>query len=213
MTSELLCDVRGLSEADFRTEAEPALRLVFHADDPFDEPFAREVERRMILFPVYYELEPPLLDALATAALQQGDSEFFLSVLERPAEKDQDRPYHWCVSTSGLDGYRTLGYPFVLENAVYSPEGKWGIMVSHENHALLGGTASFVDNVRSLVPNIDDQVFDFLAAWEQNKLQLGSSTDWLPNLVKHVYGTKAGEQILADFSKKKLLQEPNRLKP
>ena len=212
MTGELIRDVRELSEAEFRAEAEPRLHRVFQAEDPFDHPFAPDVERRVILFPVYYELESPLLEALVTAALEQGDSGFYLSVLERPAEKEQDRPYHWHISASGLDGYRALGYPFVLENAVYSPEGKWGIMVSHENHALLGGTASFVDNVRRLVPNLDNQVFDFLAAWEQNKIEFGSNTDWLPTLVKHVYGEEAGETILTRFNSKRFPVEPRKLK-
>jgi hypothetical protein len=212
MTGQLIRQVRGLSEAEFRAEAEPALRRVFQADDPFDQPFAPDVERRLILFPVYYELESPLLEALVTPSLEQSDSGFYLSVLERPAEKDQDRPYHWYVSASGLDAYRALGYPFVLENAVYSPEGKWGIMVSHENHALLGGTASFVDNVRNLVPNLDNQVFDFLAAWEHNKLEFGSSTDWLPTLVKHVYGEEAGETVLAHFNRDRFPVEPRKLK-
>jgi hypothetical protein len=32
-----------------------------------------------------------------------------------------------------------------LENAVFSRQGKWGLLVSGENHLLAGGTATFID--------------------------------------------------------------------
>jgi hypothetical protein len=74
-----------LSEERFRKEAAPALHQVFVHEDPWDEPFAPNVETRRLLYPVSYIPEPPLLDAIAFAATETGEVGFYWSVIERPA--------------------------------------------------------------------------------------------------------------------------------
>ncbi len=190
---------RPLSEHEYREEAHRAFSAVFRSDDPFDEPFTPSIRHRAILYPVTYELEPSELQAIATAARTVGDDAFYFSVLERPAESEQDRPYHWFIPLEDRNTYHSLGYPFVLENAIYSPKGLWGMMVSQEQHALVGGCDIFLNTLYAHLPvSEDEQVREFLITWKDNRDRLGSKTDWLPRFMTHVYGPEKAQQLLVD---------------
>src|SRR5438270_1766897 len=117
--------MRAFSEIEFQHEAKLAYEQVFNTTDPFEEPFAARVESRAILFPIHYSMEKPLRRAITHAAKQLGESSFYLSVLERPPAQEQDRAYHWHLGFNEFDQYESLGYPFVLENAIYSDRGTW----------------------------------------------------------------------------------------
>ena len=53
-----------------------------------------------------------------------------------------------------------LGLSLSLENILYSPSGKWGVIVSHEWHGMLGGTVEFIENIRQAIPDLDLQVYN-----------------------------------------------------
>jgi hypothetical protein len=60
--------MRILTEADFRSEAEPVLRQVFVNDDAFGQPFSPNIVARTITYPHSEYIEPPLIDAIISAA-------------------------------------------------------------------------------------------------------------------------------------------------
>jgi hypothetical protein len=188
--------IQVLSEVEFQTEAEVVLRRVFVNDDPYDQPFATGMHVRKILYEFWYELELPLLEAVMTAASDQGDRGFYVSVLERPAAKAQNRPYHWYVPFSDIAAYHLLVGP--LQNAIYSPNGRWGIMASDEHHALPGGTVAFVKMIQKFIPNLENQVYEFLETWCANRANYGSKLDWLPGLLRHIYGSETAERLLRE---------------
>jgi hypothetical protein len=188
--------IRLLTEVEFQTEAEPRLREVFVNDDPYDQPFSPGVQIRKILYEFWYELEPPLLEAIVTAASSQGDQGFYVSILDRPKVKAQNRPYHWYVPFSRIKAYRSLVGP--LQNVIYSPNGRWGIMASDEHHALLGGPSAFVETIQQSIPDLDHHVYEFLDAWCYNRANYGSTLDWLPGLLRHVYGRETAERLLRE---------------
>jgi hypothetical protein len=188
--------MRALSEEDFAREAKPVYEHVFATGNPFESPFTSVLESRMILFPVHYMMETSLARAITKASAQLNENSFYLSVLERPTDEEHDRPYHWHIGFSEFEQYRSLGYPFVLENAVYSDRGTWGLMFSHERHAVLGGPAEFVQVVAQELPKLTDQVENFVETWKKNQKRLGSKVDWLPRLLKHVYGDERAQDML-----------------
>lgn len=189
--------MRVLTELEYQIEAHHAFRSVFRSADPFDEPIAPSVSHRAILYPVSYDLEPHEFGAIALAAQTVGDNSFYFSVTERPMATEQDRPYHWLIPFEELSGYRSLGYPFVLENAFYSPNGHWGVLISHEQHAVVAGSKQFLDTLFTHLPvSAELQIQEFLSTWKDNHTRLGSKIDWLPRLLRHVYGVEQAELLL-----------------
>src|SRR5437867_9970612 len=199
--------MRALSEAEFAREAKPAFDQVFGSGNPFECVFTPTIEARMIVFPVHYMMESAVARAITNASDYLNEPGFYLSVIERPKADEQDRPYHWEILFSQLQEYRTLGYPFVLENAIYSKYGTWGLMFSHEQHALLGGPADFVQEITKAVPGSGKHVEKFVEAWRKNHDRFGSNLDWLPSLLRHVCGDEQARKLLVNSGLKISLDE------
>lgn len=194
--------MRPLSEKQYRIEAEPTFRKVFARDYPFDAPIASHVHRRSLLHPVTYELDYIQLHAVASAAQVVGDDAFYFSVLERPSEEEQKEYYHWLIPLEDLNSYYRLGKDapvFILENALYSPTGKWGLMLSHESFALAAGSSIFIETLYTYLPNSEDeQVRAFLQGWKADHDRFGLRIDWIPGLLKHLYGAEKARGLLAE---------------
>lgn len=194
--------MRVLTEAEFQSEAEPLVRQVFINDDSFGQPFAPNVPVRIIIYEYFYCIEPPLLDAVVVAASSLGDQGFYFSSLWRPREKvtNDPYPYHWYIPWADVSHYRDGSDIFgaiISASVLYSPQGKWGIMTSHEHYGLLGGTQEFVDGVRQLVPDLDEQIYGFLEYWQNCKTYYkGAKTDWIPGLLTQVYGEQTAQKLL-----------------
>jgi hypothetical protein len=198
-------NMRILSEEEFQAEAASPLHEIFACEDPFGQPFAVGVRERRLLYPIGLTLTNlvfPLLEAIIAAAQEVGDRGFYLSVIERPAPQNQDVPYHWYFHFSELNEYDSLNYAFVLEHVLYSPDGRWGIMLSHEQHALLGGSSAFVDSMCKIIPGFDDlkQVLTFLSDWKYYATGRGADVSWIPGLLTQVYGAQTAQQLLAEAS-------------
>ena len=201
-----------ITHSEFTNKLEPILRQVFVDDDAFTAPLNERVEARAIVYPSSgsYWIEPPLTDALITAASNQGDRGCYISLLWRP----QNEPRHWYIPFDEFievyveESEKYAEYQFsqqadLCESVIYSPQGKWGIILSHENHGVIGGTAQFIEDIRSIVPFFDRQVYAFLEYFRycKNTSPIGVVTiDWLPGLLTNVYGQEMAEQILTQAS-------------
>lgn len=201
--------MRSLTEDQFRAEAEPALRQVFSSDNPFDQqPFTPNIPVRRVVFGLEYDLKyiirPPLIDAVVAAASSIGDTGCYFTALLRMNQEADGEFNHWYIPFSEISVYKKGDYKvfrsaFNWENVLYSPQGKWGIMTSHESHGLLGGTQKFMDEVRRQIPNLDDQVYPFLKLWQHHKTHnKGAKTDWLLGLLTQIYGDESASQMLRE---------------
>jgi hypothetical protein len=147
--------VRILSEREYEADAQEAFAAVFRTDDPFDEPFQPWVRRRGLLYPIEMMLEKDQLHAVAKAVEPVGEAGFFLSVTERPTEAEQagyPNDWHWWIPLREVGSYYSLRFPGVLQNAVYSQNGSWGILISNERHAVLGGNPHLVGALYAELP-------------------------------------------------------------
>lgn len=187
-----------LTEKDFKAEAEPVLRQVFTSDNPFAmHPFAQTIPQRRVMFGLKYDLKyvvsSSLLDALVSAASSVGDTGCYFTMLWRMNEEAKGEFNHWYIPFSEISTYKRydheiFGSAFNAENVLYSPSGKWEIMTYHEYHGLLGGTHKFMDKIRRRIPDLEQQVYDFLEFWQHNKTNnIGAKTDWLPGLLTQIY--------------------------
>ncbi len=195
--------MRTLTKIEFQTKAELALRQIFISDDPFERPFAPNVAVRMLLHDVYYVVGSPFLDALIEAASIEGDKGFFLSMLVSKTHRNQVTD--WYIPFSEISEYnennKQFEYAFITANAIYSPQGKWGIMASYDGIALLGGTHKFAEQIRLKIPDLDDQVFKFIADQRWMSENYDKEQTWILELLTQVYGQEMGEEI---FRKSKL---------
>ncbi len=56
-----------------------------------------------------------------------------------------------------------------MENAIYSTKGTWGVIISREQHALIGGPPRFIEALKANLPGVVGQMD-----------RLESQIDWTP---------------------------------
>jgi hypothetical protein len=136
--------VRRLTAEERATEAEPAFSSVFASKDPFGTPFQPDVERKALLYPVSDKLERGQFDALSGAAAAVGEDAAYHLITEL---EDEDMA---AALELPLDDYAVYAAAMqashpLLERALFSRQGTWGLLFSRENHLLAGGPARFID--------------------------------------------------------------------
>ncbi|GAX35992.1 hypothetical protein [Nodularia sp. NIES-3585] len=205
--------MRTLTESEYQVEAQPKLRQIFAYDDAFTKLFAPDIPEKLIIAPYKYVIEPPLTNAVVAAASELGETGCYFSILWRwkdPQAKEAAQPSHWYIPLTefhrayvGNENYPPLitnEFPYfqMLEGAIYSSCGKWGIIVTHEWFGLLGGTSRFVEIIRSQIPHIDEQVFEFLNYVKSCKESSASQTklEWVRPLLTQIYGEEYVNSLL-----------------
>lgn len=174
-----------------------AFRAVFQATDPFDAPLTAEMTARGLLYPVAYLLEPMQFAAVVTAARSVGDECLCLSVTEQFDGVSGTEAVHYIFDYWEGAEYQSLGEVGVLENALYSPSGQWGLLISHEQHAVVGGARMFWDTLVAEFPEIDSSLERFLQTWAGHARRRHVDTSWLSGLLTHVYGPERARAELA----------------
>lgn len=217
---------RRLSEAEFEQVVVPCVREALAELDPWGEPFTPALSSRMILFPVGYCLEPQEIAAVAAAAGELGDEGFFefMTELEAPSALIEgrrprggdfgtyDQDPAWYFALDDLDAYDTRdNYPF-LETVLVSATGRWAILASHEQHAVIGGPEQFCASLTERFPDLD--VTDWVPRPDLGRdgrvppsLQVRLFLDevrtwtdpmrWLPRHLEHIYGASEAASLLA----------------
>jgi hypothetical protein len=198
----------ALTEAEYLAKAKSNLRQIFVCDDPFTHPFRSNVTERLLIAPYKYAIEPPLTSAVIDAASSIGDEGCYLSLLWR--NKASAEPAHWYIPLAEFydayvedENHKALiaeenPYFSLRESAIYSPQGKWGIIVTHEYFGLLGCTAEFLSVIRFSIPEIDRQVFQFLEGIKHRKEKCGEFATWVRPLLTHIYGDKLTNELLIE---------------
>jgi hypothetical protein len=194
--------------------------------DVYGEPFRADLPARTILYPVDPELDGDQLDALAMAAEVVGDEGFYVSLVGFDEAETLD--CHWYVPLCELASYDALE-PCSIgglthDNALYSPSGRWGMLISLEEHAIVGGTPDFLERLLSdyperapgwLITGSDppplpveprDQVRSFLRVRRDTR---GSKLDLeaLRPLLVHVYGSH-GSGLIDEIRQEKSDRQP-----
>jgi hypothetical protein len=202
--------LRIIDSFEYFEKALPALRQVFAKDDYYDLPFVESTPARAIVFGYKYVIEPPMTDAVAIAAEKVGDEGCYLSLVERSTEGPND----WYIPLAELtttfpegggapnpDGFGT-DYAFVLHNVLYSPQGKWGVMLSRFHFGFLGGTQEFVDEIRKNVPGFDKQVRAWIKHSYLEEIYIERNRnfdeDGMLKILTHVYSVNVAKQILRE---------------
>jgi hypothetical protein len=214
-----------LTREEFHRGAGEVVDMVFANFDSFGKPFQPSIASRLILYPLAFWLATEELSGLRRAAAQIGDDGFYEWMCESPGHNeplhgrlskpewdrdfDQHPPRYYAVS----DDIEPPSDRF-LETAWLSSSGRWGMIISHEDHAVIGGTTDFIDALRKHLPAleipqeirpdgtlepaewiaIDDQVTAFIRAATEWSHDPGA---WLPDHLAHIYGDGAVDSLIA----------------
>jgi hypothetical protein len=111
---------------------------VFINNDPFDKMFSSSIESKMILYPTNgYHLSKEQYCALIRTNEIFGYKSFYVSEIEGEPFKKNDpckihpQQHFELDITTSYDEYEKL--TIILENALYSHTGTWGVIISHED--------------------------------------------------------------------------------
>ncbi|MEC4853420.1 MAG: hypothetical protein SAJ12_20765, partial [Jaaginema sp. PMC 1079.18] len=147
----------------------------------------------------------PYLSKVQGFISQLSDEELSLAnSLTKPYAKNinQKRNNHFYIPFSEINLYYSyenfpddLKWISLSENILFSPSGKWGVITSHEHHALIGGTQEFIDRIIANIPEIQNQVYEFLEFWKYHKSS-GIDVGWMRPLIEHIYGQEKACRIL-----------------
>lgn len=162
------------------SDCEQTFKTVFGSFDPF-EPIVHEgFPIRKVLFPTEsYHLDHKQFGALLAATASREEKKFYVSEIESmpsPFVKGS----HWFCDDPSFSDYTHL--PIGVENAIYSLDGTWGFLLSHELHAFLACDEDFWSNFEVVYPNWRNDEAEFIDYWREAKSE-GTKTDWLPNFL------------------------------
>ncbi|NEP11232.1 MAG: hypothetical protein F6K14_13675 [Symploca sp. SIO2C1] len=196
--------IKALTEDDYYQEAEPALRKIFLNDSLHKPSFGDNAEVRKILYE-YWPPDAPIVNALSQAASSCGDKGIYLSIITRRVGKsDYILPEHWWIPFEDVPTYLAgntdiFNFAYQLESAIYSPQGKWGLVNAFERYGILAGVEEFVSLFEQIFPEVDQQVVDLLNFVQdcinvhgQEKIDI----TWLSPFLKNVYGSITAKSIL-----------------
>ncbi|CAG0976429.1 hypothetical protein GPROT1_01959 [Gammaproteobacteria bacterium] len=188
---------RQFTEREYQREIEPTFRKIFQCTASFGEMFTSNMVARAILFPVFPQLTLLEFQALSYAARAGGDPCAYLSLLDRI--DDMNYVQHWQVSLESGEEYSNLKTAnSVLENALYSPDGKWGIRLTLQRFAVVGGSLAFIETLfNQLSSSVEMHTLSFLAAYKVDPNYFGGDIGWLDGFLSELYGHEKSQALLS----------------
>lgn len=168
--------ITPLGEDEFQRGPKQILESISLTLDPFEEPFAAAIPERRILFPLTYRLEQAQFDVLVRAARATGDDDLYVSATERATAVSgygaQD-PFvqDWLVSLDRRNDVES--FDLSVETAYYSARGAWGLLISHEDHGVIGGRTDFMEIIRAHWPPSENPPVHYLVSSAHPPLQEG----------------------------------------
>ena len=194
----------SLSDTEFTAKVEPTLKKVFCSFNPFGKPFSSNITNRKIIYPLYNYPEKLFLEILIQAGANEGDTGCYLKVFW----ESKGHPSNCYIPFSELiEGFASpsmgkgieerLNMCIFSDYVLFSERGKWGLIVSDTHHGLLGGSCPFIQLFEEILPDFDNQVYDFLEVMQDLKSD-GSyqKLDWFSPMLVHVYGEDEANKML-----------------
>jgi hypothetical protein len=150
---------------------------VFLSDEPFGWPFVDSIRSGLLFYPTDgYHLARSQYEAMIAVAKSSGERGFLVSITEGEGNII-DRGEHWWCEYPSYDEYRSI--PLVLENSIYPRNAAWGIMVSHEDHAVIGADDVFIAGLRIAYPQWQDDINKLIGTWRNNP-----NSSWIHGLLE-----------------------------
>ncbi len=156
---------------------------IFKAYDPFSLIFRDNIESKTLIFNTEgYFLSESQFNLLFELIQRCKESYVYLSITEFP-DNNFYKSEHWRIPVDiPYEEYLTI--PVYLENAIYSSQGEWGLIISHEEHAVLGGGEEFIRNFKQKYVNHSEDIRNFKEYYQYCNRNNGVNIDWLESFLK-----------------------------
>jgi hypothetical protein len=154
---------------------------VFNSPDPFGWPFSSRLGSGRILFPTDgCHLTSEQFETLAAVvAKREGTGLCYLAVVEGLEKLEgSSKEMILQIDLSDYESYQALH--LTIENAIYSMSGGWGVLLSHEMHAVVGGEAAFISDFNQMDDSSEEQWSAFLAQWSGRQ-----HAKWVESISSH----------------------------
>lgn len=157
-----------------------SMREIFISTDPFGWPFSKKIKSGRVLYPTDgCLLTEGQFAALSDACKKNNEDHFMVVVVEGVKIDSIGSNDMTLVRVGDYKGYSSLN--LTLENAIFSPVGEWGVLISHEMHAVLGGSNLFVENYNHIDRSADKQWNEFKSIWRG-----GQHETWINSISLHI---------------------------
>lgn len=178
--------VEKIAEPERTLNMQTAFGKVFKTSDPFGEMFQPDVKEKQILCPTDgYYLSREQFKALQDTLVALGEEKVYLSEVEADECFSNKNCSHWELSvTNSYEEYLEL--PVILENSLYSLSGTWGILISQEEHAVIGGTREFMVKYKEHYADWTNGESNFRQKWEYNQKHYNSDLSWFQKFSTHL---------------------------
>jgi len=119
-----------------------------------------------------------------------GESSFYVSridergILNMFGSDDKQDDHFELSSDVSYEEYQKK--TFFLEYALYSKNGTWGVLISQEEVALIGGSQDFIAIFKKLYEQWDEDIKKLIAGCKHNKEHYGSDISWLEDVLKYI---------------------------
>jgi hypothetical protein len=164
-----------------KTKLKNAFDKIFQCFDPFEALNTNQFSVRAVIYPTDgYYLSELQLNALIKTLDEIDESQIFISEVETLPYDPFTKDGHWVLSDFNYEEYESISLP--VENAIYSDSGRWGLLLSHEQHALMVADETFANIFQNYYQSLDKDLKEFKLYWDEIKLQ-GVEISWLPKLL------------------------------
>jgi len=151
---------------------------VFRSTDPFVDAGQPILPIKAVIYPTYgYHLKEQQFEALKGANKAIGSIEFFISQIEHYPANPFVVGEHWKCIDPSFEEYNETS--IALENAIYSADGSWGFLISHEDHALIVSDLEFWEAFKKLYSDLREDYYLFLNYWKQ----VNEGKSWLDHFL------------------------------
>lgn len=196
--------VKNITETEKILEAEKAFFKIFKSNNPENQPFQSTIKEKCIISPVDYELCPDLFNSIADSALTINERKGCITITEGLSNFNYREAHHWIVDMEEYP-YEILlkdeQWLAVAENAIYSLNGSWGIIISNDQFAIIGGSIEFMNNFRVKYRNLQNSIKEFFRYWKLEQKTFNVDVSWIPSLIHHVYGKEKSSKIIKEYGK------------
>ena len=171
--------ISKLSSAE-KEVASATWNRVFRNMNPFGWPFSSSINSGRVIFPTDgYFLAQEQFDALAKSAQKINESSCYLVMTEGLDEMSVNMSQEiYLIDFNDYLGYAGIDLP--LENSLFSMTGAWGVMVSHEMHAVIGGDYDFISHYNEVDRLKYEQWEEFKEQWKGEE-----HGGWLKEVIAH----------------------------
>ena len=164
---------------------------IFDNTNPF-KPIINRNYKMIVFYPTkgYFISEKQFKSLINTLQLI-GEKTFYISEIENGKESfnlnNDVEKYsfkHFIVDVE-LDINEYFNSQIILENAIYSTKGTWGIIISHEEHAILAADKNFMSIFKNEYTCYKNDIENFKETWINNNKEYGSDISWIKNILSY----------------------------